>query len=129
MGSPESTSLMAEQVAATYGGVDFLEIGDPYWLGPVLRGVTRDRLAAALGSELAEQAFDLPPDRWVGPFESGRGIHYVRVVDRSPPMVPELELVQGQVEFDWYNERRAEVTDRKLERMSAGYDVVIEGAE
>jgi hypothetical protein len=109
-------------------GADFRALGDAYWLGPVLSG-TEERLAGALGPELARQAFDLPPDTWDGPFLSGRGVHYVRVVERYPPAVPELEQIRAQVEFDWLTERRIEVTDRKLQRMSSGYEVIVEAAE
>ena len=110
-------------------GIDFSTLGDRFWLGPVLARITQQRLAGTLGVEFAEKVVTLPPGAWVGPLESSRGTHYVQVVERHPPTLPDLETVEDYVRLDWLNERRAEVTDRKLERAMARYRIEVEGRE
>ncbi len=116
-----STPSPLDSLAA---GRDFRSLGDRFWLGPVVSG-TEEQLAGAFGPELAGQVFEMTPGTWEGPLRSGRGIHYVALVERYPPSIRALETIQDQVEFDWLNERRIEVTDRKLERMRAGYEVEV----
>ena len=127
-GRPEAIdeASLIESLAAR---ADFRALGDRFWLGPVLAQITRDRLAGALGVEFAERTFALTPGVWAGPLESSRGTHYVQVVERHPPTLPDLETVEDYVRLEWLAERRAEVTERKLERATARYRIEVEGRE
>ena len=127
-GQPEAPDRPSP-LEAMAAGADFETLGDRFWLGPVLARITRGRLAGALGVEFAEETFAVTPGIWAGPLESSRGTHYVYVVERHQPSLPELETVEDYVRLDWLNERRAEVAERKLERMMARYRVDVEGRE
>jgi parvulin-like peptidyl-prolyl isomerase len=112
---------------ALAAGADFRALGDRFWLGPVLARITQERLAGTLGVEFAEAVFGLTPGAWAGPLESSRGAHYVYIVERHLPSLPELETIEDYVRVDWLNERRLEVSQRKLERMVARYRIEVEG--
>ena len=112
---------------ALKAGADFRRMGERFWLGPVLPQVTRDRLAGALGAEFAGRVFDLEPGVWTGPVQSTRGVHYVAVVERHPPMIPPFESLEDYVRAEWLSEKRADLMDRRLDRMTAGYKITIEG--
>jgi hypothetical protein len=123
---PIDESALLEALGA---GVDFSTLGDRFWLGPVLAQITEERLAGTLGNEFAEAVFGLTPGAWTGPFESSRGTHYVYIVERYPPTLPELETVEEFVRLHWLDERRREITERKLERMMTRYRIEVEGRE
>ena len=113
----------AEPLEALRGGADFSALGDRFWMGPILERVTREQVAGALGPDFAEAVFSMPTGEWQGPVESSRGTHYVAVAVRHPPETPPFEAVEPQVEADWVFERRTDITERRLNRMRAGYEV------
>lgn len=114
---------------ALRAGADFQSMGERFWLGPVLPQITRDRLAGSLGTDFAARVFDLEPGYWSGPIESTRGIHYVAVVERHSPMIPDFEPLEDYVRADWLGEKRSDLMGRRLERMARGYKVTIEWLE
>ena len=114
---------------ALSAGADFRTMGERFWQGPVLPQMTRDALTAALGADFADRAFDLEPRSWVGPLQSSRGIHYVAVVERHAPAIAPFEPLEEYVRADWLTEKRADLMDRRLERMARRYEITIEGLE
>lgn len=131
-GRPDDVSpspATPDPTAALEAGADFRTLGERFWLGSVLSAQTEAQIGGALGTEFAAEVFALPTGEWSGAIESTRGIHFVRILERHPPFVPAFELVREAVELDWLNERRIEVTDRKLARVMSRYDVVVEGSE
>lgn len=128
-GSDNLPTDPAAPLDALVAGADFTTMGERFWLGPILEQVPGDRLAAALGSEFAEHVFDLDPDIWAGPIESSQGTHYVRVLERHPPSIPDFEIVEERVAFDWLNEKRSDLMDRRMSRMYSGYRIEVEGRD
>ena len=120
---PTSAPADAEVLEALTRGADPRGFGEPYWLGSVLQQVPRDRLAAAMGNGFTEDVFALAPGLWSGPMASNRGIHFVQVLDRIPSAIPEFELVEGVVRFDWVSDKRIDIVDRRLGRIQARYEV------
>ena len=120
---PTSASADAELLGALTGGADPRGLGEPYWLGSVLQQVPRDRLAAAMGNGFTEDVFALAPGLWSGPMASNRGIHFVQVLDRIPSAIPEFELVEDVVRYDWVSDKRIDIMDRRMGRVQARYEV------
>lgn len=111
-------------LGALAGGDDFSAMGDSFWLGSTVVRQTRQQLRGALGSSFADSVFALDTGSWVGPIESSRGTHFVRIDERHPAALPELESMQRFVQLDWATELRAEILERKIERMRERYTIV-----
>ncbi len=113
-------------LASLREGRDFRDMGDPFWLGAKFLRMTETRLAGALGESFAASVFALSPGSWSGPIASNRGLHYVRVETRHDPELPPFEVAEPHVRLDWDNTRRAEIYERKMERMREDYVIHVE---
>ena len=111
---------------ALNAGADGTTIGERFWLGHVLERVDRDRLAVGLGDDFASSVFALPPERWSGPIESSRGVHFVMVLERHAPRVVEFDIVEPTVMADWMVDKRDDVTDRRMGRIRDRYRVRVD---
>lgn len=85
---------------------------------------TRD-VARTFGSAFAESLNDVPLDRWNGPLQSGLGIHFVRITERTPARTPALAEVRQAVERDWRHDRNAALKKAFENQLISDYDVVI----
>ena len=65
----------------------------------------------------------MPIGEWAGPIESSFGSHYVRVSDRTPAVVPQLDAVRDQVVREWESERRQRARTDAYARMRDDYEV------
>lgn len=106
-------------------GADFRKMGDRFWLGPVLQGVTEVELERVLGAALAKAVFALEPGTFSGPYESIRGLHLVRVTAFQPSAQAPFEAVESAVREDWHeaNERDAlagQITELKKRYRTQG---------
>ena len=124
--SDSATAPTAAQVRSLLDGTgDPRGMGERYWLGNVVAQVPRDRLAAAFGPTFARDVLNLAINTWSGPLTSNRGVHYVRVLERAEPTIPDFELVEAAVRLDWMTEKRNELMGRRLDRMRARYVVTL----
>ncbi len=122
-----STPNDPQQVLASLReGRDFRDRGDPARLGAKVSRITEMRLAGALGESFAASVFALAPGSWSGPIESNRGRHYVRIEIRHDGELPPFEVAEPHVRLDWGRTRRAEIYERKMERMRENYVVHVE---
>ena len=62
----------------------------------------------------------------VGPDCVESGLHYVRVETRHDTELPPFEVAEPHVRLDWDNTRRAEIYERKMERMREDYVIHVE---
>ena len=98
-------------------------MGDEFWLGTTIVRQTRHQLAGAFGVSFADEVFALEPGRWAGPFASNRGTHFVRLFERHPETLPELDAVERLVRVDWLTERREEIREKKMDRIRERYTI------
>jgi len=113
-------------LASLRDGRDFREMGDASRLGAQVVRVTETRLAGALGESFAANVFALAPGSWSGPLDSSLGRHYVRVETRHDGELPTFEVAEPHLRLDWDRTRRAEIYERKMERMREDYAVHME---
>ena len=113
-------------LASLRDGRDFRDMGDPSRLGVEVVRIAEARLAGALGESFAASVFALPPGSWSGPIDSNRGRHYVRVEIRHDGELPPFEVAEPHLRLDWGRTRRAEIYERKMERMREEYAVHVE---
>jgi hypothetical protein len=67
----------------------------------ILPRVTRDDLASIFNPELADQVFESTADRWIGPYLSNRGQHWLQVQQHYPARTPPLAEIIERVRLDW----------------------------
>ena len=98
------------------------------WLGLALRRVSQRSLVVTFGPEAARAIIAIEDDQWHGPFQSPRGVHFVRVVGREPAQESSYEGVQSFVEGEWTMAHTREVVEQEIDRLRETFDVVIEDA-
>jgi hypothetical protein len=99
-------------------------LGDPLVLvEPVLTGMPKAEVAALLGGSFADELVKHKPGLWVGPIESGYGLHLVKLVQLVPGAVPPLEQIRPQVEREWRAARSSEREEAFYRRLRDKYTI------
>ncbi|KKK65306.1 hypothetical protein LCGC14_2975480 [marine sediment metagenome] len=78
------------------------------------------------GKRFAEKLFTLETNTWLGPIESGYGLHLVRIVEKIDSRMPELASVIDKVRTDFMFEQRQKMNKEIYERFKERYEIVIE---
>ena len=74
---------------------DFTGLGDFSLTGNTLHKTTFQNTAITFGKPFAKIIFKMPLNQWQGPYESFRGIHYVRVNATHDPELPPFEQMES----------------------------------
>jgi hypothetical protein len=119
-GYPAAKQHADELLSKLRTGVTQAELeGDPTLL-PSQRDV-----ASVFGAGFAGDVVALTGDEWTGPVASSYGLHLVRVDERVPARMPELEQIRRQVEIEYEAAQRAEANQRFIEELRERYEVEI----
>jgi hypothetical protein len=95
-------------------------------LGRFIDEASERELALLLGADAAGEVLNAPDGNWHGPVRSRSGVHFVRVLERLPAVVPELDAVRAYVVADWVEAQGRERLQAALERLRGSYDVIID---
>ena len=106
--------------------VDPSSLGDTFLLEHRFEGTSTTEIANQFGEKFAEKLGDVPVRQWVGPIESGYGMHLVFVEQRTEGRLPQLPEVRDAVSRDWTNERRLELNEKFFQNLLKHYEVVVE---
>ena len=124
--SRDAERLLAE-LQAGRGPANALDAGDPTLLPAAMESASSQEIANTFGSEFAAKVEEAPVGQWAGPFESGYGMHIVRVDQRDPGVMPTLADIRPLVEREWASEQRTRTNRELLDKLLAKYEVRIEG--
>lgn len=80
----------------------------------------------SFGRGFSQSLDALPVGEWVGPIESGLGLHLIRLETRIAGSLPVLEDIRPIVEREWANQKRLDTRQLINEQLLQDYDVVIE---
>ena len=83
-------------------------------------------IAINFGKPFAQVLFELPLNRWWGPIESSRGIHYVRVTETHAPELPAFEKMESYLRTDYFMQKSRESQQSKIEELRENYEVILE---
>jgi parvulin-like peptidyl-prolyl isomerase len=100
-------------------------LADPFVFQDYYGDRSFDEVARTLGPGFAAAIFELAPETWSDPIESGYGWHLVWVAAVTPARVPAFEDVEPDVRREWIEAQRAEIRERAFEVMQARYEVVL----
>ena len=102
------------------------ERGDRFLLQYDYRLHTQVEVGRLFGTRFAEALFEVEPEAWQGPIQSGYGLHLVYVSDVDPGAVPAFEQVRNRVLVDYESDQRNEAKEALYRGLSEGYEVVID---
>ena len=123
----DAEELLSRLETAT-SDVDLAALGDPLLLPGEYQQASLSEIAGRFGREFAVQLAELPVGRWVGPVESGYGLHLVLIRERIPGEAPAFEDVREAVEREWGAARRKAAAETFYQGLRERYSVVVEGA-
>ena len=107
---------------------DLAGLGEFSRMGNTFSKTSFQTTAINFGKPFAQVVFDMPLNRWRGPVESFRGIHYVRVTAEHEPELPPFEQMESYLRTDYLLTKGRESQARKIEALMKNYDIVVEGA-
>lgn len=99
--------------------------GDEYWLGGQLQAYDESMVRATLGQAFVEALRAAENKQWVGPLQTGRGWHYVRVEEVIEPQVMPFVEVREQVLRDWVDDKRSKSVNERIAVLKEKYDVEV----
>lgn len=109
--------------------VDVTEFGDPTLLPIYHESLRETEIANLLGKEFGRSLNEIETGAWTGPIESAYGLHLVKVHERTPGRVPNLDEVRDAVRRDWFAQRRADSKQKFYDSLRERYEVIIEVPE
>jgi hypothetical protein len=104
-------------------------LGDPLMLPHFFAPTPRAEVAQLFGEAFADRVTAAPLDRWDGPYESGYGLHLVRLEQRVDASAPTLADVRERVEQDWRDDRRRRANEAGYQELLAQYVVTVDVPE
>jgi len=105
-----------------------LSLGDPFMLQNEYPLQTQQQVKELLGEEFAEKLFQLDRGAWAGPLRSGYGFHLVRILQKLPSRLPELDEVRGQVLTAFKNRRLQTASEAFYAQLRRRYQVEVDKA-
>lgn len=100
--------------------------GDDYWLGQQLQSYDESMVRATLGQPFVESLRSAEKRQWVGPLQTARGWHFVKVAEVVEPHVMQFVDVKEQVLRDWFDDERSSSINERIVALKQKYDVEIE---
>ena len=129
----DMTAADARSLLADLDGTESLErtdgMGDPLPLPHAFKLTFERDVASRFGKIFADQLLLLDTGRWLGPVESGFGLHLVYIDERIDSEVPELDAIRDEVIREWREDKRQEVNRAFYEGLRGRYTVQIERPE
>jgi hypothetical protein len=102
------------------------ERGDRFLMQYDYRLHTQVEVERLFGRRFAASLFEVEPQSWQGPIQSGYGLHLVYVSEVSPEAVPDFEAVRSRVQVDYEANQRYEAKEALYRSLASGYEVVID---
>ena len=78
----------------------------------------------SFGPDFGEQLLTAPLNEWYGPVESAYGLHLVRVLLRTEPMLPAFDELRERLSNDYKYETRQSANALALERLTQRYQIL-----
>jgi PPIC-type PPIASE domain len=106
--------------------VDLYSLGDAFLLEHRFEAVAATEISKQFGDKFVTKLADVPIGQWLGPVESGYGIHLVFVEQRTEGRLPELAQVRDAVRRELTNVRRLESNEKFFQNLLERYSVTVE---
>jgi hypothetical protein len=120
--TPESIAAALTALQSD-SNVDLLQSGERTLLPPQMALSTPAAIDGVFGAGFFDDLKQLPTNRWVGPVESGFGVHLVRIDQSVPGRVPPLAEVHDVILGEWKTEKAIELREKIYSRLRERYIV------
>jgi hypothetical protein len=101
--------------------------GDAVMLQSFYPDQTEQDVKSAFGEEFAAAVLALESGPWLGPIQSGYGLHLVRVARREESRLPDWTEVRSRVVTDMSYEARNAAQEQLFQEIAQQYQVVFDG--
>jgi hypothetical protein len=116
----------AESVLAGLDAMRAPEKGDSFMMQYDFVQETQFEVERLFGKVFTEELFRLGTDTWLGPIESGYGLHLVRISEKINSKMPELALVIEKVRTDLMFEQKKMMNEEIYKKFKERYEIVVE---
>lgn len=103
--------------------------GDSYWLGNNLNEYSESILRTSFGGEFYQELLAAPENQWVGPLESARGYHFVRVSAIGEPQLLSYGEVRDRLTSDWADAHRRSNVRQRTGDIRDRFSIVVESGD
>ncbi len=120
---------VVEDAKSVLSGLDLPrapELGDSFMMQYDFVKETPFEVERLFGKVFANQLFTLETNTWLGPIESGYGLHLVRISEKIDSSIQELALVIDKVRTDLMFERRQKMNKEIYEKFKERYEIVVD---
>ena len=121
----DPSQVPADQLKQLVPGQQTVGIGDTTELNARISRVSDKEVARGFGPEEAPAILAIDDDQWHGPFESVQGAHFLRLVARHPPVVPEFEDAQQWILTEWDRVQLNKSRDQAMAEILPNYRIEI----
>jgi hypothetical protein len=106
--------------------VDFKTAGDAFMLGQHHEQLTEHGVSRIFGQDFATKIFTLATENWLGPIQSGYGLHLIRINKKTDTQQATLESVRDKVITEWQAQQRRNLDESFYQSLRQRYDIIIE---
>ncbi len=110
-------------LARLQAGEDPGKFGEQVRLANPLPPTYQPQLERLLGEEVVAEIFKLPLGTWQGPFQTQRGIHFIRLIERTAGDDIPFEQVLPTLRENWISEQQERGVMQAIEDLGAGYRI------
>ncbi|TDJ46120.1 MAG: peptidyl-prolyl cis-trans isomerase [Gammaproteobacteria bacterium] len=118
---------LLEELSQSNADIDISMAGDSFMGGYRFNDETDWQVARIFGKDFTRQLFQVAVGEWLGPIESGYGLHLVRVDARTDSRQPTLDQVRDKVRVEWIAEQQRKMNEQLYPELRKRYEITIEG--
>ena len=101
---------------------------DPFPFQSSFSEATPGEVRNVFGLDFTESIFQAPLNKWIGPLQSGLGIHLANVSSKTLAERPEFEAVRDRVLDQWREQESKRVLAAFVEKLHEKYEIEIDQA-
>lgn len=98
-------------------------LGDSLMLPNSFDLVSVSKITKIFGEKFSLELIKSEKNKWVGPIQSGYGLHLILVTERIKERLPELEEIREVVEWEWSAAHKKSVRDNIYKKLREKYTI------
>lgn len=120
----DATETLKKHPDASFN--EMKELGDALPFNYYYENINAGELGLQLGSNFAEELNNVGINQWTGPIKSGFGYHLVYIVEKTPPTLPDFELIKSDIIRDYEYDYQNEINETIYQDFKKQYEIIVE---